>query len=107
MSVGRDLEKQFNDPKVDHNTIAAMLGIEASNMVEVIIADIAKMIEQDYRKPLEGYVLCLSRIMKHTIAWNCITEAFSQKNEKVPSKYYELFGQNADTPHKRGGMKVE
>ena len=112
MSVGKELrefaqepsEKQPSTPT--HAAVSRMLGITAANMQETIIADICGMIDEGYRPPLEGYILCLSRIVSHNVAWRCITEAFSNKKESVPKKYYDLFGQEQKTPPK-SRMTVE
>lgn len=115
MSLGRELQKQItedNTPEVPNvqqqsNTMAELIGITARNMVEKIIDDLSTMIEKEYRDALEGYVLCLSRIIKHETAWHCISEAFAHENEQVPKKYYELFGQDPDKIPKRRGISVE
>ncbi len=111
MAAGKELrEFAQQTSKVNNQSQAAirMLGITAANMQETIIADIAAMISQGHRDALEGYILCLSRIVSHKIAWRCITEAFSQKNEAVPKKYFELFGQEyTNPPPPKSQMTVE
>jgi len=99
MSIGRDLEKQFqqtNNPETANKAVSELLGITAKNMGDIIVSDIAGMIEQGFREALEGYVLCLSRIIKHDTAWKHIAVAFNKHEEKVPQKYYALFGQDPD-----------
>lgn len=87
----KGLREQFQKP--DAKIVADVLGIIKEEMQDTIVADISAMIEKNYRPALEGYVLCLSRIIRHDVGWKCITKAFSAKNEKVPQKYYAQFGQ--------------
>ena len=75
----------------DFTAHAEMLGITSAGMSEAIISDIVGMIDKGYRRNLEGYILCLSRIVKHDMAWDCITVAFAKQKESVPAKYYQLF----------------
>ncbi len=98
MSVVRELRESVQQERSENYTdtqvaVACMLGITAANMQDTIISDICNMIEQGLRVALEGYILCLSRIVSHKIAWRCITEAYIKKGESVPKKYYDLFGQ--------------
>lgn len=110
MSIGRDLEKQFQETRSKDTTsvaIAELIGITAKNMGDTIIDDISTMIQKGFREALEGYILCLSRIIKHSIAWKCIGEAFGKTGEKIPQKYYELFGQDPSKIPERKGFIVE
>lgn len=110
MSIGRDLEKQFQETHSKEDTasaISGLLGITAENMGNTIIDDIASMIRKGYRDALEGYILCLSRIIRHSVAWKCIGEAFGKTGEKIPQKYYELFGQDPSKIPERKGFIVE
>ncbi len=110
MSIGRDLEKQFQETHSEDAKragISELLGITAKNMGDTIIDDLATMIKKGFREALEGYVLCLSRIIKHSIAWKCIGEAFGKTGEKIPQKYYELFGQDPSKIPERKGFIVE
>lgn len=94
MSGPKELRERFSKPKDTslHPTVADLIGIVSSDMREIVITDIEGMIDKNYRTALEGYILCLSRIIKHDLAWEYITKAFANKNEKVPSKYSSLFG---------------
>lgn len=74
--------------------VAQALSIAAHDIEEIVISDIEAMIDKGYRPALEGYVLCLSRILDHDKTWNYITAAFQQKSEKIPSKYYKQFGKD-------------
>lgn len=100
MTIGKDLEKQLaadnEKEKVPASTISQMIGMTAAWTVETIIGDIEAMIEKGYRPSLEGYIFCLSRIMQHEKAWQCIVKAFSHKGEIVPPKYYKQFGQTEE-----------
>lgn len=112
MSTSRELRERFQKPAQNKDTIpetqvSEILGIAATDMHEIIVADIAAMIDKGYRSALEGYVLCLSRIIDHKKSWKSIVEGFHQKNEKVPSKYYSQFGQTEETVAKKGGMVVK
>jgi hypothetical protein len=105
MSIPRELRERFKpEARVD---VSELLGLTAQDMRELIIDDIAQMIEKGYRVALEGYVLCLSRIINHETAWEYIVEAFRSKNEKVPNKYYAQFGRKPDDlPPPQKGMLV-
>jgi len=110
MSIPRELRERFQkkiDPTPTREiraNVSDLLGIALKDIHEIVVADISKMIEQGYRKPLEGYILCLSRIISHKTAWECVTEAFHKKNEKVPSKYFSQFGQTFDNPAPKKGI---
>ena len=109
MSIGRDLEKQFQETHSEDtaSAISELLGITAKNMGNIIIDDLASMIQRGFHEALEGYVLCLSRIIKHSLAWKCIGEAFGKTGEKIPTKYYKLFGQDPNKIPERKGFIVE
>jgi len=111
MSTPRELRERFKKEKYtipeSGTQISEILGITAEDMHEIIVADIIGMIEKGYRTALEGYVLCLSRIIDHKKAWKSIVEAFHQKNEKVPSKYYSQFGQTEEIVATKGGVVVK
>jgi len=77
-------------------TFAAALGLNTTGMIEVVISDLSQMIEKEQRHSLEGYIQCLYRIMSHKLAWDCITHAYTGKNETVPPKIKKLFGKNED-----------
>lgn len=61
--------------------------------VEGVTLDLQKMIDEGLRIQLDGYVLALSRLMKHKTAWKCLVESFSSRNESIPKRFYKLFGQ--------------
>ena len=115
MKPGQELAQQFaqeNKQKPDNvqkqtSALSELLGITAMNMVNTITDDIANMIQTGYTKEIEGYILCLSRIMKHDTAWECIQDGFKRTNEKIPQKYYALFGKDPDKLPKRKGMRVD
>jgi len=77
-------------------TFAAAIGINATGMIEVITKDLSRMISNQQRYSLDGYIQCLYRIVSHNLAWECITQAFSEQNEPVPPKIGKLF--NMDSP---------
>lgn len=87
------------------SAVSAMLGVTASGMDDTIIKDIEMMIENGQRLSLEGYVLCLSKIVQHNKAWNLINKAFQAKNESIPAKYNTLFNKKS-TPVEPS-MKVD
>jgi hypothetical protein len=89
----KKLREQFQKPVHDTKIVADVLGIIKDEMQESIIADLTAMIDKSYRAALEGYIYCLSRIVRHDVGWTCIIKAFAAKNEQVPKKYYAQFGQ--------------
>jgi len=109
-------ETRLNDPSQDglptptskdyQATFAAALGLNTAGMVEVIIHDLCSMIDKEQRFSLEGYIQCLYRIASHKIAWECIAEAFSKKNEPVPAKIRNLFGKD-EAPRQKNAMVAE
>lgn len=108
--LGRDLQRSlkseqavekdengFGKPtqKEKKDTVASMLGLMGSIAVETIMSDIGRMLDKKLFTELDGYVLALSRIMRHDMAWQCIIHVFADKNEPVPAKYYSQFGQQS------------
>jgi len=115
MSTPRELRERFKQgagdkppaPKIRANISEILKLTAAQDMRDSITADIGAMIEKGYRSALEGYVLCLSRIISHDTAWSYILEAFRSKNENVPGKYYKQFGKNPDDLPKHKGTVVQ
>lgn len=94
MSISQDLIKQFHTAKnTPDNSVSQMLGFIASSALEGIVSDINNMLNNELFTELDGYVLALSRIVKHEIAWVCIKQAFEQSHQHLPKRYYSLFGQ--------------
>lgn len=58
---------------------------------EVVISDLCNMISKDQTFSLEGYVMCLYRIIAHDKGWDCITQAFSQLGKPIPEKIKKLY----------------
>ncbi len=87
--------KTTNSSEIE-STLSSLLGITYHNMNDILISDITKMIEDGQKYSLDGYVLCLSRIIKHELAWDCINAAFNKQKEHIPGKYYQLFNCPAD-----------
>lgn len=73
------------------NEVSQMLGFIGSMAVDVVFNDLKQMIEKNKRAEIDGYVLALSRIMKHEIALECVEHAFREKGEPLPKKYNSLF----------------
>jgi len=97
MSISRELREQFIHSKnttTDSSLVAEALGLARQDLEEVIVSDISAMIKRDYRRALEGYIFCISRILDHTKSWEYITKAFISCNEKVPERYHQQFGRN-------------
>ena len=88
-----ELKGKFPEPSASDQQIgvAALLGIYSVGMMDSITHDICTMIEKEQRYSLDGYVLCLSRILASDIAWECINRAFKKKSEPVPISYYRVF----------------
>jgi len=103
-----ELKGSFPNPAVPEKqmAIATALGINAIGMVEAIIHDLKKMIEQEQRYSIDGYILCLSRIISRDVAWKCMEKAFGEKGEPVPSRYQKLFERTQET-RPISTMKVE
>lgn len=100
MTAGKELRDIFNKAKATHSQeqlgVSAAMGILAMQMTEVISQDIATMIEKEERTKLDGYILCLLRIMNKKIAFKCICEGYTRKDEKIPSDYIKLFSPETD-----------
>lgn len=94
-------------PKVQKDTVASMLGLMGSIAVETIMSDIGQMLDKKMYHELDGYILALSRIMRHDMAWQCIVHVFADKNEPVPAKYYPQFGQNQSSQVVRHRMTAK
>lgn len=112
MSISKDLRERFAQPeeKKDTSNISAIvteaLGIANEDLEEVIVGDISSMIDKGYRQAMEGYVFCLSRILDHSKCWNYISRAFNSRNEKVPEKYHQQFGQHLPDKVQKKGLRV-
>ena len=104
MSIGKELRDRFaqeDTPAVPSTeAVKIALGIATKDMEEVIIGDISLFIKADRRQWLDGYIYCLSRIIEHKRAWDYISKAFSSTGEKVPTKYYQQFGQTQQSENK-------
>lgn len=91
MSFGRDMQKQSQDASKDASKVAAILGFIGSSAAEMVTKDIEKLLDRNMLKELDGYVLAISKIMKHEIGWQCIVEAFAQKGKSIPQDYFKQF----------------
>lgn len=96
MSTSKELREQISRPtknKIDSSAISDMLGFVGTMAVDFIKNDIKLLIQKDMRKELDGYVLALSRIVKHNIALDCVKIAYESCIEPVPKKYLRLLGE--------------
>lgn len=97
MSISKELRERFAKSEERTNLsplVTEALGIASDDLEEVIVGDIAAMIEKGYRPALEGYLFCLSHILDHAKGWKYINRAFNSCNEKVPEHYHRQFGQH-------------
>lgn len=111
MSISKELRERFAQPEQKDTsgmspTVAEVLGIANEDLEEVIVGDISAMIDKNYRKAMEGYIFCLSRILDHTKCWTYINRAFNDRNEKVPERYHQQFGQHLPDKIQKKGPKV-
>ena len=91
-----DFFKQFKPVNVSQQSdakqlISKIIGLTMANLDNAVVDDICKMIEEDRREGIDGYVLCLSRVLRHDVAQDLIKKAFESKNEKPPAKYKLIF----------------
>ncbi len=106
-SPGRQLSDQLSnkDQNLDSAQRAAreMVGLISRIAAETVYSDIALMIQKSKRTELDGYIFCLSRVVQHKFAWECIVKAFADQNETVPAKYFSYFNKEKgeDSPAKR------
>jgi hypothetical protein len=84
-----------------------MLGLMGDIAIEGVTKDMQRMIDDGLRTELNGYILALSRLMKHDTAWKCLIEAFSAKSESIPKRFYVLFGKSEDDRTQVKRMFVE
>ena len=103
MSISKELRERFAQSEEKNTSdispiVTEALGIASEDLEEVIVGDISAMIDKGYRKAMEGYIFCLSRILNHAKCWKYINRAFSDHSEKVPERYHQQFGQ--DLPDK-------
>jgi hypothetical protein len=110
-SFGRQMNQSIKSDKASPaqvktdeigSTVSFMLGITSVGMEETIQKDIYGMITKKQQHSLNGYVLCLSKIVSHEIGWSCLSGAFSRANTAIPSKYYMLFNKSKDQIRTRG-----
>ena len=124
MSFARQLREQFtttDKPSAEGNTnatppptpqqgrasVAIALGINSIGMVDAISSDILDMLKKNQRYSLDGYVYCLSRIISHATAWECIIQSYKTAGEAVPKKYQQLFDKEIADTSPRKTMSVE
>lgn len=102
-----DPEPPKSSPDEEKNrTILGMLGVE-QYMVGTISRDLKQLIKKDNRVAIDGYVLAMSRIMKHAAAWDCLVKAFTESGETVPQKFQSMFGKSESQIKMFQKMKVE
>lgn len=111
VSISKELRKRFAQPEksiseeVVAPIVAEALAIAKGDLEDVVVADIKAMIQKGYRSPLEGYILCLSRIIDHKKGWEYLSRAFQECNEKVPERYHKQFGQHlSSVPPQKGSI---
>ena len=96
MSFGKELRQQLEQQTKPANEqraareIAEVLGIVARGAADAVIDDMVAMIAHAYWKQLDGYVLALSKIMAHDLAWECVLKAFERQKATPPPKYQSL-----------------
>lgn len=95
-----DAPLEMNDDN-QKDAIANMLGLMGANAVESIMSDITKMLDRNMRDTLDGYVLALSRIIRHDLAWKCIVHSFADANIPIPQGYYRQFDKSLDDAQKQ------
>lgn len=96
----KNIKKGIDSSRPDNSTkraLANLIGLTMANMDHAIQQDIIDMIDAGRREGIGGYILCLSRVIRHDLAWELITKAFESKGEKPPTKYQKLFGQDSAT----------
>lgn len=103
MSFGKELREQIHQQtkKPDARAaqeIAEVLGIVARAAIDGIIDDMRVMIKHSYWKQLDGYVLALSKVLAHDLAWDCTCKAFEQEKATPPPKYQTLLGRFQKNP---------
>lgn len=102
-----ECDGKFPEPDVSPQLgVATMLGITSMGMVDVIVSDIRELLGRNQWNSLNGYVLCLSRIISKEVAWKCITEGFKECKESIPQKYYKAFGKESGEGKSASGMAV-
>lgn len=112
MSISKELRERFAQPEEKNTSgispiVTEALGIASEDLEEVIVGDISAMIDKGYRKAMEGYIFCLSRILDHNKCWKYINRAFNERNEKVPERYHLQFGQHLPDKIKKKGPIVK
>ncbi len=114
VSISKELRERFASEKKDTSDVSSVssivteaLGIANEDLEEVIVCDISAMINKDYRRAMEGYIFCLSRILDHAKCWRYINIAFNNHNEKVPERYHQQFGQHLPDKIQKKGPIVQ
>lgn len=117
MSFARDIAKKAGAKNVDisppekanlnRRDAKTVLGFVLATAEETIISDLIQMLRENKVHSLEGYVLCLARVVNHDESWLCISEAFRTCNAPIPDKYYTLFGKTRDTLSSKPHIKVQ
>ncbi len=107
-SISRQIEAQISDeidpfipPAKFDKVMEVIQGAALGRIQTAIVDDIGAMIDKNQRYSIDGYILCLSRMISHEIAWSGVQEAYQAKNQTVPPKYAKLFTTNATIPNIR------
>ncbi|RMD67065.1 hypothetical protein D6833_00700 [Candidatus Parcubacteria bacterium] len=93
----KNLRDRFLRTQATHDTreqadiVSEMLGFVGRLGAESVVSDIRSMLRKGYTKELDGYVLAISRIMKHELALACIRRAFNDVGLRVPDRYVKQF----------------
>lgn len=89
----KDIQPSIEKENEVKQAIVNLVGLTLMNLDFAVHQDLCEMIEKGHREGIDGYVLCLSRVVRHELGWELLTKAFEEKGEKVPSKYQRFFGQ--------------
>jgi len=91
----RDRKETLNT-RLPGEVAAGLLGIIQEGMDEVIPSDLKTMLENNLRQQMDGYVLCMARILEMDRAWSYIEKVFSDERVNIPETYFKLFNRTKD-----------
>lgn len=85
---------QGEDPQQHVATLKKLVGLTVQQVDQTLTDDLAQLIEKQMNNGVSGYLHCLSRLMRHDVAWEIVCAAYHRNDQKPPAKYAALFGRD-------------
>jgi hypothetical protein len=92
--TGQQPQQQGDSPEQHVDALKKLVGLTVKKVDETLTDDIAQLIRSGMHNGVSGYLHCLSRLMRHEVAWDIVCEAYRRNEQKPPAKYANLFGRD-------------